>query len=427
MRLIHLARKDLDQVVRDRRSLLFLVLMPLVFTVFLGMAFRWSGVADTRPLVALVNFDSTGSLSQGLAELLDSSEAVRVLHFAMGETVRAEASVKAGRLDALLLIPAGYSDGLLLIENRDATVFAAKTGGVPIFLELNSSRVQGSDERGPIRVICDENSIAGQAALRSIQVVVNRVRSAGEIGQQVESESDSVRRMIAVRAIEAWRHPAFTVSSEKAVRPGIERKIASSFDQASPGTLVQFAIFGLMTSAMLLVLERKSRVLPRLLTTSISRAEVIAGHLLAMFAVTFLQGVILIVAGQLLFHVHYFAAILSVLLVMVMLAWWVAALGLLIGSTVHSQEQVTLWSMIGMFVFSAMGGAWFPLDVTGKTFAAIGHLLPSAWAMDGFQNVIVRGLGLSAVLLPCGVMFGYGLLFFALALWRLGRSELVGG
>jgi ABC-2 type transport system permease protein len=42
--------------------------------------------------------------------------------------------------------------------------------------------------------------------------------------------------------------------------------------------------------------------------------------------------------------------------------------------------------------------------------------------MDGFQNLIVRGLGLSSVLLPVGVLLAYALLFFGLALWKF-RTE----
>ena len=40
MRLFTLALKDLDQIVRDRKSLLFLVVMPIVFTLFMGLAYR---------------------------------------------------------------------------------------------------------------------------------------------------------------------------------------------------------------------------------------------------------------------------------------------------------------------------------------------------------------------------------------------------
>jgi hypothetical protein len=38
--------------------------------------------------------------------------------------------------------------------------------------------------------------------------------------------------------------------------------------------------------------------------------------------------------------------------------------------------------------------------------------------MDGFQAVVVRGLGLHSVLLPAGVLLAYALGFFGLAVWR---------
>jgi ABC-2 type transport system permease protein len=59
-----------------------------------------------------------------------------------------------------------------------------------------------------------------------------------------------------------------------------------------------------------------------------------------------------------------------------------------------------------------------PLEVTGEAFQTIGHLLPTAWAMDGIQNIIVRGLGLESVLLPAGIMLVYAVALFALGAWR---------
>jgi ABC-2 type transport system permease protein len=77
-----------------------------------------------------------------------------------------------------------------------------------------------------------------------------------------------------------------------------------------------------------------------------------------------------------------------------------------------------------MFIFAAMGGAWFPLEVAGKTFAAIGHVMPTAWAMDGFQNILMRGLAFSSVLLPAGILVLYAFAFFGLAIWRFRASVL---
>jgi ABC-2 type transport system permease protein len=108
----------------------------------------------------------------------------------------------------------------------------------------------------------------------------------------------------------------------------------------------------------------------------------------------------------------------AILLMVVMLALWAASLGLLIGAIAKGEDQVIMFAMLAMFVFSALGGAWFPLDMTGEAFATIGHLTPTAWAMDGFENVIVRGLGLNSVLLPAGILLAYAVAFFGLAVWR---------
>ena len=182
--------------------------------------------------------------------------------------------------------------------------------------------------------------------------------------------------------------------------------------------IVQFAIFGLITSAMILVLERKTRVLQRMLTTPIRQAEVIGGHVLAMFLVVFIQEVILVILGQYAFGVDYFRQPWAVLVIMVALALWAASLGLLIGAISTKEDQVIVLSLVAMFVFAAMGGAWFPLEVAGKTFAAIGHVMPTAWAIDGFQNVAMSGLGFNSVLLPAGMLMLYTLVFFGLAVWR---------
>ena len=105
------------------------------------------------------------------------------------------------------------------------------------------------------------------------------------------------------------------------------------------------------------------------------------------------------------------------------LALWIASLGLAIGVLIKGEEQVLIWSMFAMFLFSALGGCWFPLESTGGAFSWIGHLMPSAWAMNGFQNIVIRGLGFSSVLLPALILMGYALAFFGLAVWRFENNQ----
>jgi len=51
-------------------------------------------------------------------------------------------------------------------------------------------------------------------------------------------------------------------------------------------------------------------------------------------------------------------------------------------------------------------------------------LLPSAWAMNGLQNLLIRGLGLESVWKPAGMLLLYALGFFGLAVWRFRKVEM---
>ena len=56
-----------------------------------------------------------------------------------------------------------------------------------------------------------------------------------------------------------------------------------SMAHSSPGMMMQFAIAGLLTAATVIVNERKTRSLQRLLTTATSRFQILFGHYLAIF------------------------------------------------------------------------------------------------------------------------------------------------
>jgi ABC-type multidrug transport system permease subunit len=196
------------------------------------------------------------------------------------------------------------------------------------------------------------------------------------------------------------------------------------YNQASPGILVQFAVFGLVTSGQILVQERKTRTLQRLVSTSMRPWEILAGHFLAILTVVMAQELILIVFGQLALGVDYARELPGSLLVALGLGLWVSAVGLLIGVLAKGEEQVVLFSLIAMFIFSALGGTWFPLEVAGKAFYMVSRFTPTAWAMTGFQNILIRGQGLETVWLPVVILLAFAGGFFALAVWGFRKLEM---
>jgi ABC-2 type transport system permease protein len=181
---------------------------------------------------------------------------------------------------------------------------------------------------------------------------------------------------------------------------------------------------GLVSSGQILVQERKSHTLQRMMSTSMHSWEIIAGHVLAMFIIVFMQTLLLVAFGQLVLGVDYVSSPLGTLLVSVALGLWIAAMGLLIGTVVRDDSQVILFALMAMFILSALGGTWFPLEATSGAFAAIGKAMPSAWAMNGYQNILIRGQGIESALLPAGMLLAYSLLFFVLAIWRFRKMKV---
>jgi ABC-type multidrug transport system permease subunit len=225
------------------------------------------------------------------------------------------------------------------------------------------------------------------------------------------------------QTLTAWEDPPIAVveTTSTAIKQTDDRVM--SLAHTSPGMMLQFAIAGLLTSAQVIVTERRSRTLQRLLTTATHRTQILFGHYLAIFILIFTQFVVLIAFGQFLLGVDYLRLPGAILLVAFSAALCISALGLLIGILARTEEQAIAFSLIPMFVFAGLGGAWMPLEFTSATFQAIGHASPVAWAMDGFKNISVRGLGFESVLLPAGALLGYAVFFFTLAAWRLSVSE----
>ena len=396
MRILDIAMKDLSQILRDKKSLLFLVAMPVIFTIFMGFAYRGSSSnnkSDTRLTLAVVDSQPDSLPNKMLLARLESSKSLKTVRLEENAALQA---LRKNEVDGVLLIPSDLAGA-----------------GTTTQLTLLTATAGSAQE---------------QSLYQLLRVPLTQLMSAVQIAHMSQGLTGKPDEFVPALEL-AWdkweiKSQLHLVRIEQATSKSNDWTGGNPYNQASPGILVQFAIFGLVTSAQILVQERKSRTLQRLMTTACAAWEIVAGHLLAMFTLTFTQTALLVVFGQFALKVDYLREPLGTLLLSVGLGLWVASLGLLIGIMAKGEDQVILFSMISMFMFSALGGTWFPLEAAGGAFAAVGHLLPSAWAMNGLQNLLIRGLGLESVWKPAGMLLLYALGFFGLAVWRFRKVEM---
>lgn len=395
IRILDIAFKDLLQLLRDFKTFMFLLIMPILFTFLFGYAFGgFGGGGDSRLPVGYLSQDDHW-VSDALHELLSESELISLEENVFLSQADLEQRVADGDLAAVIIVPDGY--GRAMLKNKSARLI----------------------------VIADSDSSAWTSIEAELLKISSRLDSAVRTATIIE-RLDAERMPFDYafkQSLAAWNDPPIAVTETKS--PAVEKTSDSgaALAHTAPGMMLQFAIAGLLTAAQIIVTERKSRTLQRLLTTSTRRIDVALGHFLAIFLLIFTQFLILITFGQLALKVDYLRVPAATLLVAFSSALCISSLGLLIGIVAQSEEQAISFSLIPMFVFSGLGGAWVPLEITGETFRAIGHVSPVAWGMDGFENIVARGLGFDSVLLPAAALMGYALLFFSLAVWRLYAAE----
>ena len=112
----------------------------------------------------------------------------------------------------------------------------------------------------------------------------------------------------------------------------------------------------------------------------------------------------------------------SILLVMVIVSLATSAaatgMGLLVATFGKTPEQVGGLSTMLALTLAAIGGMMVPSFTMPEFMQAIGKISPHYWSLTGFQDVLVRGLGIQDVLNEVAVLCGFAVVFFIVALLR---------
>jgi ABC-type multidrug transport system permease subunit len=178
-----------------------------------------------------------------------------------------------------------------------------------------------------------------------------------------------------------------------AVRAAGERRGApSGFAQAVPGTMVMFTMIILLTSgAITLVVEREQGLLRRLASAPLSRASIVLGKWFARMALALVQLAFAMVLGSLLFRVDWGQSVPMVLAVLLAWAGLNASLALLLGSVARTIGQTTGIGVLSSLVLAALGGCWWPIEITPQWMQSLALVLPSGWTMDALHKLVNFG------------------------------------
>lgn len=367
---------------------LFFLILPGVFTFVLGGGLGGAPGGDTR-LRLLVVDEAQTPLSAELQAALAESTAVRAESLPLAE---AEDEFAANEAPALLIIPADF-DEALQVELRQ-----------------------------------QPNDVDATIAERAVLAASGAVGRALSIAQASVSEAERLRPFASQTDRRAYFEASLTLAQESLMeaparltvtRP--ETPARARYDpaaQASAGQLITWVLIPLLGTSGYFAYERTQGTLRRLLTLPTRNATFLLGAIGSQLAHALLQMTLLVLFGVYVMKLNWGESPAALALMLVTFGLASTALGVTLGTFVNTEGQANgLSIMLGM-VMALLGGCWYPIELFPDVVRTAVSVLPTTWAMQGLLDLVLRGQGLSDILLEAGVLAGFAAVFFLIGVWR---------
>ena len=160
-------------------------------------------------------------------------------------------------------------------------------------------------------------------------------------------------------------------------------------ESLTPGITVFGLSFLTLFSATLIAKDRESSLLQRLYTTPLKSADYILGYMLPIIPIAIVQSVIcylIAIAIGLPITINIIYAILMI----VPIAIFYVALGLLCGSVFNVKQVGGICGALLTNLSAWLSGVWFDLELVGGTFSKIANVLPFIHAVE-LERAMISG------------------------------------
>jgi ABC-type multidrug transport system permease subunit len=158
------------------------------------------------------------------------------------------------------------------------------------------------------------------------------------------------------------------------------------------------------------VAERRLGVLRRLASTPISPGAVVLGKWCGRLALSFVQIGFAMITGTILFGMKWGPDLPMVLLVLMGWGSLCTSLALLLGSLAETEGQAIGIGVLSSNVLAALGGCWWPIEVSPAWMQTLARFLPTGWAMGALHQLISFRSGAASALPHTLVLFAAALL-----------------
>lgn len=346
-RLFSIIRKEFIQIVRDKRTLIIILIIPIVQLFLLG----YSATSDVRnvPLAVFDQCRCTESRS-----LLDAYRAANYFKLAYdtGSEDEIRSLIEQGKARAGIIIPPDYNVRLAQGEANVA------------FILDGSDATAGSSAYSAATLI-------GQA--QATQLMVQKLERSG----------------LSASAIQ----PPLQVSTNVWYNPDL---VSSYFMIPGVIGMILYAISSILT-ATAVVRERERGTIEQLIVTPIHPWELVVGKVLPYVILAFLDTLEVLALGHWWFGVPVRGDLSLILACSGLLLLSGLGIGLFASTIANTQQEamLTVWLTILPSIF--LSGFFFPLEAMPQALQWISYVVPLRYYLTIIRALLIKGVGAGAI------------------------------
>ncbi len=359
--------KEFNHILRDTRTLMVLIVMPVVMIVLFGFALS----TEIKDVKVAVYDPSRDAATSRLISQIDASEYFTVTAFIDSEE---------GVLEA----------------------FRSNSADIAIVFEDNFYHRAVHDSDGRLQVIVDgSNTNIGSMAVFYVSSIVSSFQ------KELAQEAALNQAAAGGSSSSAEAVPSVQIHTSTRMMYNPQMKSAFNFVPGVMGMILML-VCAMMTSVSI-VREKERGTMEVLLVSPVKPFSVILAKAIPYFVVSAFILLIVLCLSVFLIKVPISGSLMWVVLVSLLFILVSLSIGILISTLVAKQEVAILISgMVLMLPTMLLSGMLFPIESMPKVLQWISWCVPAKWYIDSIKVMMIQGLGirycLDAVLILCGFL-----------------------
>jgi ABC-2 type transport system permease protein len=423
--LLAIVKKDLQLFFSDRRAVVMAFVMPITIASFFGLVFTPRAPDEVAKISAVAVDEDNSAVSRQILSGLttDKNLSIRAVTAEQARDV-----VRRGDAAVGIIIPRGFGDAAgraffrgtdkpeldLLYDPSHNAELAMVRGLLTQHVMESVSREMFGGQRG-------------QQLIDETLAQLDATQMSGDQKQLLREMLTSVRKFNAGTGGSATARPPgitipYSVREEAVTARG--KTPYNGMAHAFAGMGVQFILFAALNFGVEKLLERQRGLFKRLRSAPVSRLTLLLGQMVSATAI----GAMVLLASfgfaMLIWHVRIDGSLAGFLAISLACALMAASYGLLIASLGKTPNGARAAAIPATLLMVMLGGAWVPTFIFPAWLQRVTVVIPTRWAVDGFDAMTWRGLGFGDALMPVLVLLGFAAAFLALAAARFRWEEV---